>query len=198
MIIQEMSESDCLNVLAGARLGRLACAHDNQPYVVPMYYVYDNGYLYGFTTLGKKVEWMRSNPLVCVELDEVEGDDGWMSIVVFGRYEELPDVAEQDHPHEPWRRTIRRTWPQPERLHAHELLQQHADWWEPGCASCKWRNPDQPLTPIYYRIHIDRISGRRTTHQPAGRSFGSWMTSPARESEDWLRRIFHALCKPFA
>jgi hypothetical protein len=37
MFIQEMSESDCFKAMARERLGRLACAHDNQPYVVPIY-----------------------------------------------------------------------------------------------------------------------------------------------------------------
>ena len=39
-------------------------------------------FLYGFTTEGQKIEWMRANPLVCVELDEVENFDQWTSIVV--------------------------------------------------------------------------------------------------------------------
>jgi len=37
MVIREMSREECLRVLAGARLARLACAHENQPYVVPVY-----------------------------------------------------------------------------------------------------------------------------------------------------------------
>ena len=84
MVVQEMMKNDCLDALARASLGRLACARDNQPYVVPIYFVYEEPYLYGFTTLGQKIEWMRSNPLVCVELDEVESYEQWMSILVFG------------------------------------------------------------------------------------------------------------------
>ena len=62
MVIQEMTNSECLSALAGARLGRLACTHENQPYVVPIYFVYEDPYLYGFTTPGLKVEWMRAIP----------------------------------------------------------------------------------------------------------------------------------------
>src|ERR1022692_3975080 len=74
MFIEEMTEAECLTTLARTRLGRLACAHKNKPYVVPIYFVYEKFYLYGFTTPGQKVEWMRSNPLVCVELDEIFDD----------------------------------------------------------------------------------------------------------------------------
>jgi nitroimidazol reductase NimA-like FMN-containing flavoprotein (pyridoxamine 5'-phosphate oxidase superfamily) len=204
MYIQEMTRSDCLNTLGGARLGRLACAHENQPYVVPLYFVYEEPYLYGFTTPGLKVEWMRSNPLVCVELDEVAGGDQWTSILVLGRYEELPGPPEWDPEQrrapEPWQPTARPTWtnlPERERLHALELLQRHAGWWEAGCASGTHRNPEEPVTPVFYRIRIDRVTGRRATPNPGGPVM-SKTPSPAPEGQGWLRRVFHALSKPFA
>ena len=59
MFIQKMTRSECLGTLAGARLGRLACAQGDQPYAVPFYFVYHDPYLYGFTTPGQKTEWMR-------------------------------------------------------------------------------------------------------------------------------------------
>ena len=91
MLVQQMTKSDCFRVLERSRLGRLGCAHDNQPYIIPIYFVCEEPYLYGFTTPGLKVEWMRSNPLVCVEWDEVQAGDQWTSIVIFGRYEELTE-----------------------------------------------------------------------------------------------------------
>src|SRR5579863_5990062 len=94
MVIREMSTEACLRVLARARLARLACARENQPYVVPVYLVYHeaSGCLYGFTTPGQKVEWMRANPLVCVEVDEIAAYDQWVSVIALGRYEELPEI----------------------------------------------------------------------------------------------------------
>jgi hypothetical protein len=56
MFIREMTETECLSILARTRLGRLACAHENQPYVVPIYFVYEEPYLYGLTTLDKRPE----------------------------------------------------------------------------------------------------------------------------------------------
>ena len=66
MLIQELSKEECLSALAHARLGRLACASDNQPYVVPVYFALHKAasgtpYLYGFTTPGQKVGWMRAD-----------------------------------------------------------------------------------------------------------------------------------------
>ena len=104
MVIREMSKEECLRVLAGATLARLACAHDNQPYVVLVYLAYHQPFsgeacLHGFTTLGQKVEWMRANPLVCVEVDEVAAYDQWVSVIAIGRYEELPEAPVSDSAH---------------------------------------------------------------------------------------------------
>jgi nitroimidazol reductase NimA-like FMN-containing flavoprotein (pyridoxamine 5'-phosphate oxidase superfamily) len=203
MVIHEMTKSECLSALARARLGRLACTHGNQPYVVPTYFVYEEPYLYGFTTPGLKVEWMRSNPLVCVELDAVADTEHWTSIIIFGEYEELPGTPEGDqaqlHAREPSRQT-----PSPavtnfavqERLHAHELLHRHAGWWEAGCASPTQRSPEEPVTPIFFRIRIDRITGRRTTPSPGG-PVRSRAPSPARDSQGWLRRALRTLSRAF-
>jgi nitroimidazol reductase NimA-like FMN-containing flavoprotein (pyridoxamine 5'-phosphate oxidase superfamily) len=170
MLIHEMTEKECSDALERARVGRLACARDNQPYVVPVFFAYQGGHiygvhlpgrhLYGFTTLGQKIEWMRANPLVCVETDEVKSFDRWMSIVVFGRYEELPDTPEFE----------------PARVTAYELLRRHAMWWQPGYVSTVHRDPAQPLVLIYYRIRIGRVTGHRATPEedetPAGETKG--------------------------
>jgi nitroimidazol reductase NimA-like FMN-containing flavoprotein (pyridoxamine 5'-phosphate oxidase superfamily) len=203
MVIQEMTKSECLRALAGARLGRLACAHENQPYVVPIYFVCEEPYLYGFTTAGQKVEWMRSNPLVCVELDDVDEHDQWLSVVVFGRYEELPETPEGEQTrqlaHGPGRRTYlppSTEFGEQERQHAHELLQRHAGWWEPGCACRTQGNPPGPVRPVFYRILIERITGRRATTSRSGPHRSS-ARSAVRECPSWLRDLFHALGKPF-
>ncbi len=101
MFIQKMTEAECLSILTRTRLGRLACAHENQPYIVPIYFAYEQPYLYAFTTPGQKVEWMRYNPLVCLEVDEVEDSEHWTSVVIFGRYEELPGYACMEGPMAP-------------------------------------------------------------------------------------------------
>ena len=177
MFIQEMTKAECLTTLARTRLGRLACAHENQPYIVPIYFVFEKSYLYGFTTPGQKVEWMRSNPLVCVELDEIVNDTEWMSIIIFGSYKELPESQEDEE------------GCNLERRHAHELLQQYAEWWEPGLASHTHRHTVQPWVPLFYRIRIDKISGRRVTPSPGGQIRS--------RAPPWLVRIFHVLFKPF-
>lgn len=80
MLVREMSRQECEELLARLSFGRLACARDNQPYIAPMYFAFDQGHLYGFATMGQKIAWMRLNPLVCVEADEVLSHNRWASV----------------------------------------------------------------------------------------------------------------------
>ena len=47
-------------------------SRNNEPYVVPMYFAYETDYLCGLSTFGRKIEWMRANPKVCVKVRALE------------------------------------------------------------------------------------------------------------------------------
>ncbi len=93
MQIRELSAEECVGILKGTNLGRLACVRQNRPYIVPVYYDYYEDALYSFATLGKKIQWMRTNPLVCVEVDEIVDRFNWTTVVVKGKYEELTKAS---------------------------------------------------------------------------------------------------------
>jgi nitroimidazol reductase NimA-like FMN-containing flavoprotein (pyridoxamine 5'-phosphate oxidase superfamily) len=190
MLIREMNKNECLRVLAGSRLARLACAHENQPYVVPVYLAYDEASrcLYGFTTPGQKVEWMRTNPLVCVEVDEVTSYDQWVSVIAFGRYEEFPGntggkVDNLQAPERPpeakptlsadggfHEQEVLRNEDEgcdDNRQHAWEVLKINPSWWQPGSAASMaraHRDPAELSGSVYYRVWIDKVTGHEATH----------------------------------
>lgn len=151
MLIQEVSHQDALNLLAHLRLGRVACAEGVQPYVVPFYFAYHDGYLYSFSTVGQKIRWMRANPLVCVEVDEIVSSEEWVSIVIFGRYQELTDTREL----------------KAKRDLAYRLLQRKKIWWEPGYAKTIIEGTERALLPVYFRIQIARITGHHSAPDSA-------------------------------
>jgi hypothetical protein len=144
MIIQEMTLEECHTELTRAKFGRLACSRANQPYIVPIRFVFDQGDVYSFSMLGQKVEWMRANPLVCLQVDRVTGADDWTSVLVFGRYDELQEP--DDHT---------------ERRRAHELLQRTVMWWQPGSTRVSNRNGDGDADPIFFRIIVSKLTGHR-------------------------------------
>ena len=90
-----MSADEVELMLRRHHVGRLACSANDRPYVVPINYAYDGGYVYAYSTLGRKIEVMREQPLVCFEVDEIDGPASWRSIVAEGLYEELTDERQR-------------------------------------------------------------------------------------------------------
>jgi nitroimidazol reductase NimA-like FMN-containing flavoprotein (pyridoxamine 5'-phosphate oxidase superfamily) len=145
MLILELTNKECVEMLTRLKFGRLGCSRANQPYIVPFNFAYHERHLYSVATLGQKIEWMRTNPLVCVEADEIVDQLHWTSVVVQGRYEECTDTPEC----------------RPERELAFTLLQQRASWWEPASVKKAQLGAVEQVIPTYYRIHIDQVTGRR-------------------------------------
>ena len=91
MPIRELTLEECAAVLGRTQVGRLACARFDQPYIVPIYFSFDRpkNWLYAISVVGQKIDWMRENPKVCLEVEEIADSHNWTTVVVFGRYEEL-------------------------------------------------------------------------------------------------------------
>ncbi len=149
MKIEELEIDECWYVLEQTKVGRLACSMDNQPYIVPFNFAFDRGkYLYAFSTIGQKIRWMRENPLVCVEVEDLENGEDLTTLIIFGKYEELPDLPEFES----------------KRIYAHELLSRRPMWWQPACVAGKHRT-DSDEKPVYFRIFIEKITGRRAVSE---------------------------------
>ena len=147
VVIEELSRHQCIAFLTRIRVGRLACEQAGQPYVTPLYFACHQDALYGFSTIGQRVLWMRANPLVCVEADEVASPQQWTSVVAFGRYEELPAKPQYDA----------------ERELAHRLLSERPIWWEPGYARTVTGGGERALDLVYFRVHVGQITGHRAS-----------------------------------
>jgi nitroimidazol reductase NimA-like FMN-containing flavoprotein (pyridoxamine 5'-phosphate oxidase superfamily) len=110
--------------------------------VVPVSFAYEPEFVYVFSTLGKKIEWLRQNPKTCLQVDELGTRSNWTSVIVTGSYQELP---EQQHP--------------AEREHAMELLSQQSQWWRTPLEERRGQTSDSSIEPIFFRIDIASISG---------------------------------------
>ncbi|HLT08218.1 MAG TPA: pyridoxamine 5'-phosphate oxidase family protein [Cyclobacteriaceae bacterium] len=71
--------------------GRLSCGAGEDLYIVPLSYVYNDGYLYAHSKEGKKIWLMRKDPRVCFQVDEIHDSNNWWSIITWATYEELGD-----------------------------------------------------------------------------------------------------------
>jgi nitroimidazol reductase NimA-like FMN-containing flavoprotein (pyridoxamine 5'-phosphate oxidase superfamily) len=146
MVINEMTEQECREALARTSFGRLGCSLGDQPYIVPICLANDGDFIYVFSTLGKKIVWMRANPKVCIQIDEINAQSQWSSIIVNGRYEELPEPQHAG-----------------ECKHARQLLEKQSQWWLNTFAERQLRLGDKLIEPLFFRIHVDSMTGLRAT-----------------------------------
>jgi nitroimidazol reductase NimA-like FMN-containing flavoprotein (pyridoxamine 5'-phosphate oxidase superfamily) len=144
MVINQMTKDECGAFLASASLGRLGCSFDGQSYVVPIYFGYEAEFIYVLSTFGQKTEWMRVNPKVCLQVDEIVNQSQWTSVIATGTYQELPELQ----------------FPK-EREHARELLGKRSLWWQNALAERQLRLGDHAIDPLFFRIHIDSVTGLR-------------------------------------
>jgi uncharacterized protein len=93
--IESMLSSAINELLKRVYYGHLGCAEHNQPYVVPIHFVYDGDFFYIFTTPGKKSEIIDVNPNVCIQLEEILENDHWQSVLVTGEATAVTDDAER-------------------------------------------------------------------------------------------------------
>jgi nitroimidazol reductase NimA-like FMN-containing flavoprotein (pyridoxamine 5'-phosphate oxidase superfamily) len=155
MVITQMAEEECRAFLGDASFGRLGCSREDQPYVLPLYFAYEAGFIYALSTFGQKNEWMRTNPKVCLEVDEITNQSEWTSVIATGRYQELPEP----------RFTT-------EREHARALLGKRQLWWQNALGERQISLGDHAIAPLFFRIHVDSITGLRATDgsAPSGKA----------------------------
>lgn len=146
MQIQELTADECVDVLSRNELGRLACARFDQPYVVPVFFAHDaeRSSLYALSMLGQKVQWMRENPKVCLEVEDIKDKIHWTTILVFGRYQELDRTpAHKDA-----------------RARAEQAFLLRHQSWLPAAAHVPSHQHEHM---VVYSILIDRLTGRRAS-----------------------------------
>ena len=82
-------------IISEQMIGRLGCHNNDLTYVVPISYTYNGGCIYCITYEGMKLDIMRKNPKVCLEIDELIDMANWKSVICWGEFEELTKVEER-------------------------------------------------------------------------------------------------------
>jgi len=93
----ELRHEESRALLSRAHVGRIAFLHGNRVDVEPISFIYDEGWLFGRTSLGTKVSALGHRPWVAFEVDDVRGPFDWESVVVHGSFHILsPEGSEYD------------------------------------------------------------------------------------------------------
>jgi uncharacterized protein len=94
-MMKMLSNEEGRQLLQTARVARLGCVVNGEPYVVPVNYHLDGDYLYSHSLPGLKISGLREDPRACLQLDEIQDDLRWRSVIAFGRYEEITKPNER-------------------------------------------------------------------------------------------------------
>lgn len=106
---QITNKSEIEQIIKDSLVCRLAFSKDNMPYLVPVSFGYDGNYLYVHTAKeGKKIEYLKSNIMICFEFDinvkTIEHETiackwttTYQSVIGFGKMVEITNFEEAAH-----------------------------------------------------------------------------------------------------
>ena len=132
-----LNDAEALEVIKVGKIGRLGCIDNDEPYVVPINYLFAEGAIYSHSLPGKKIDAMRANPRACLQVDHIHDDFHWRSAIAFGRFEEI------ERPHD-------------RRIFLGKLLSHF-----PNLTPVESRIVQDAAAPdsIVFRIVVDRVTG---------------------------------------
>ncbi len=87
----DLTTKQCEDLLKKNHYAHLGCVDNGQPYVIPITFVYKDGFLYSFSLEGHKIDTMRNNPNICIQVEHIGGEHEWQSVICWGAFEELTD-----------------------------------------------------------------------------------------------------------
>lgn len=94
-MMKMLNNEETRKLFQNAKVARLGCIVNGDPYVVPINCQLEGNYLFSHSLVGLKISGMRENPSVCVQVDEIESDLHWRSAIAFGKFEEITRQSER-------------------------------------------------------------------------------------------------------
>jgi len=94
-MLRELNNTQIEALLTDQVIGRIGCHSTEVIYIVPVNYLYDGVNIYCVSAKGMKIDIMRENPEVCFEVDNIKDITNWQSVIAWGRFEEITEMAEK-------------------------------------------------------------------------------------------------------
>lgn len=102
-----LADEEINDLLSKAQVGYLALSKDNQPYLVPLNFVYDRKAIYFHCNPeGRKIDYIKANPRICFQAGEtgslISGENpcshnySYRSVIVEGLVEEVTEEDEKE------------------------------------------------------------------------------------------------------
>lgn len=134
-----LDEAEIWAILARNHIGRIAYAFHDHVDILPVHYIYSDGWIYGRTSPGEKLATLAHHRWVAFEVDEIQGLYDWRSVVAHGAFYQLS-------PDDP-------AW-----THALELIRRIAP-------DALMEADPTPFRTVLFRIPVQECTGRRAVSQ---------------------------------
>lgn len=94
-MIDKLTNDESLSVLSENNFGHIGCNDGFNTYIFPTNYVFDGNHVICHSQEGAKVQVMRSNRRVCLQVDKIKDRVNWKSIIIHGQFQELKDSRQR-------------------------------------------------------------------------------------------------------
>ena len=94
-VFRELSREESEALLSRNYVGRLAFSLENWVDIRPLHYVYQDGWIFGRTAPGEKLQVLRHHMWVAFEVDEISGMLDWESAIARGTFYVLRDEGSE-------------------------------------------------------------------------------------------------------
>lgn len=153
--IRELSREEIDAILLRNNVGRIAFSFHDRVDIEPINFVYKDGWIYGRTSRGTKLEAIAHNKWVAFEVDEQVAFLRWRSVVVKGAFYVLTALSP----------------PTPDAtdtaLREDAAFNQGVALLRSLLADTLLASDPTPFRHTVFRIHLDEVSGREAS-PPAG------------------------------
>lgn len=95
--VRELNTGACRALLARNSIGRLAFSFQDRVDIRPLSYVFDDEWIFGRTSPGEKLLTVRHHRWVAFQVDEIEDELNWSSVVAHGPFQILDEGESAQH-----------------------------------------------------------------------------------------------------
>ena len=89
-MIKNLDEKAARKLLKEQKLGHLGCVLESgEPYVVPVNYLFRDDEIYIHCLPGQKLDALRANGKVCLQVEKIGKSCRWQSAIAFGEFQEV-------------------------------------------------------------------------------------------------------------
>ncbi len=98
----DLRANESMRILRHNYVGRLAFIAEGKPFTVPITYFFDpsDNSIISYSGQGHKIDAMRKNHSVSLQVDEIDSVNKWRSVLVHGVFEELKGIDARHLLHE--------------------------------------------------------------------------------------------------